>query len=465
MRTTPARTKQHTPLRLATLVAAFAAFCPSHSAASDPEPRLPRFSDFPFDEWAAAPDHSAIKWQLKLPPPQLSAHQRLIAQIQAVVPGSELEKRRGRGDLVLLARFEDSDGRRWPASGRLNLAKVQAGVKSQELTLSLSAFVRPGDYRVQVALVDSKTMEHSFTHRKLHVGLLKSDLLPDAWLGLPSVEVLPFIDAPDSWFLPAVKQRLHLPIPNANKPPPRIDLMVNLTPSGRTWNPAGSLRGSMAVVIPALKVLSGLNEKTRPPSACVIDLTRHRIGFETANAAALDWKAFARLLTESNPGIIDAKSLALQSSMRDYFTHEIARRAGDSGPPRWLIVLSGRLDFARQDETPLPELPPDPNRHIVYLRFAPAFGNGRSGVLPVGLPPDVRIGPPQRVHGPMPGPGGGALPGGPGRSRGPEGGEVLYPDDIERVLKPLGAQVIGVPTPEAFRKIVATLIDEIAANE
>jgi hypothetical protein len=42
---------------------------------------------------------------------------------------------------------------------------------------------------------------------------------------------------------------------------------------------------------------------------------------------------------------------------------------------------------------------------------------------------------------------------------------VLYPDDIERVLKPLGAQVIGVPTPEAFRKIVATLIDEIAANE
>jgi hypothetical protein len=445
------------------LVAALAALSPAQPASPESQPRIPRFSDFPFDEWAAEPDRSPIRWELRLPAPQLSAHQRLIARIEAVVPGSELEKRRGRGDLILLARFEDSDGRRWPASGRLNLAKVQAGVKSQELTLTLSAFVRPGDYRVLAALIDSETMEHDFTHRKLHIAPLKPDPLPDAWLGLPPVEVLPFIDTPDSWFLPAVKNLLHLPLRNADKLPPRIDLLVNLTPSGRSRNSVGSLRASMSVVIPALKVLSGLNEKLRPPSAAVVDLARHRVGFETSNAAALDWKSLAGLLTESNPGIIDAKSLALQSSMRDYFTHEIARRAGASGPPRWLIVLSGRLDFVRQDETPLPELPPDPNRHIVYLRFASAFGYGPRNGVAATLPPDVRIGPPQRVHGPMPGYSV-VLPGGPGRGRGPDGGEVVFPDDIERVLRPLGAQIVGVSTPESFRKALADLMGEISAN-
>jgi len=353
-----------------------AAFC----ADPDPPARVPRFSDFPFDQWAAAPDHSAIKWEVHLLPPVLSPHQRLLQRIQVVVPGSELEKRRGSGEIVVLARFEDSDGRQWRTANRLNLANVQPGVKSQELTFTLTAFVRPGSYRVLVALAfhkagESGEMEHNFTRRSLHVAAIRNDPLPEAWQSLPPVEVLPPVDGADAWFLPDVKGRQSLPLKGTA---PQIDLLVNMTPSERSSNGASAQRRNMASVIPALKVLSDLNAATRPPSFAAIDLTHHRIGYETRNAAALDWRALAKALTDNNPGIIDAKSLAAQASIRDYFAREMARRAGASGPPRWLIILSGPMAFFGQEETPLPELPPDPNRHIVYLRSG-QVGAGWSG--------------------------------------------------------------------------------------
>lgn len=461
-------------------------------------PRAPVFSDYPFDQWAAEPEHSAIKWEVHLLPPQLSVHQRLIERIQTVVPGGELAKRRGRGELVLLARFEDSDGRPWRAGSRLDLVKVQAGVKSQELTFTLAAFIKPGDYKVLVALIDSRTLEHSFTRRTLHVAPLKGDPLPTAWNGLPAVEVLPAVDGPDAWFLPAVKGLLHLPLTidaentvlafnaepetdaawqgataqktaftgksssfrhaiKATTEAPHIDLLINTTPSEWANSPAAALRRNMSVVIPALKVLSGLNVKIRPPSATVIDLTHQRTGFETANAASLDWNALGKLLAETNPAVIDAKSLSAQSTMREYFANEVARRAGDSGPARWLIVLSGPLVFARQDDTPPPVLLPDPRRHIIYMRFSPGFGSAPGA--------DIQIAPVRRVHGPMPG-FGTVLPGGYGRGgRGRGGPEPLYPDDLERVLKPMGARIISVTTPEVFRRSIAALVEEISATD
>ena len=79
--------------------------------------------------------------------------------------------------------------------------------------------------------------------------------------------------------------------------------------------------------------------------------------------------------------------------MRDYLVREISRRAGDSGPSRWLFVMSGPLNFSHQEETRIPELPPDSNRHIIYLRFSGGFGNGVPGSVPLALGPDVQIRP------------------------------------------------------------------------
>lgn len=498
MRTNPAQVGIPASSRIAIFLAASALLCATEML---PTRAIPQFSDYPFDEWAAAPEHASIRWDVHLLPAQLSVHQRLLQRVEVVVPGGELAKRRGRGELILLTRFEDSDGRQWRTGNRLNLAHIEPGVKADELTFTTAAFVKPGDYRVSIALADSATLEHNFTNRALHVAALKSDPLPDSWAGLPPVEILPGTEGPDSWFLPAVKGLLKLSLRNHSPAPaladaafpetgpvltakmslprttnvaytlpvespradsPKIDLLVNITPSERFGASAGTLRRNMSAVIPALKVLSALNAKVHSPSASVMDLTRHRIGFETSNAASLDWSALGKILTETNPGIIDAKVLANESSTRDYFIHEVAGRAGDSGPPRWLIVMSGSFSFRDQEEmTPIPTLAPDPNRHIVYLRFLPDFNAQNAGL---GLGPSAQIAPVRRVHGPMPGLGT-VIPFNParGRGRGLES-EVIFADDFEHILKTMGAQTIVISNPESFRKTIASLIDQIPAN-
>jgi hypothetical protein len=479
--------------RLAILVAASALLYPAEL----PSPRPALFSDYPFEAWAAAPDHSSIKWEVHVLPAQLSVHQRLIQRIETVVPGGELAKRRGRGELAVLVRFEDSEGHQWRAGNHMSLQAVEPAVKSQELTFTAAAFVRPGDYRVSIALVDSQTGEHNFVRRQLHIAPLKSDPLPNSWAGLPAVEIIHISEGPDSWILPSVHGLLQLPLRHspdaeysepaplrvsANASPvrttaaayvlpsptapsrerrqdkPGIEILVNTSPSERYSDISSSMRRNMAAVIPALKVLSGIDANTHSPKATLMDLTRHRISFETPDAASLDWNALGKALRESNPAIIDAKSLARQSSMREYFADEIARRAGQSGPSRWLIVLSGSFSFGAQEETPLPQLAPDPNRHIVYFRFVPEFGP--SG-LPLTAGASARIAPPHRVHGPTPGLGT-LIPFGP--SHRAREAEALFPDDFERILKAMGAQVVTVTNPETFRKSLASLLDQISAD-
>ena len=474
--------------RLAILIAASALLY----AAELPSPHPALFSDYPFDAWAAAPDHSSIKWEVHILPAQLSLHQRLIQRIETVVPGSELAKRRGRGEMAVLVRFEDSEGHQWRAGNHMSLRAVEPTVKSQELTFTAAAFVRPGDYRVSIALVDSETGEHNFVRRQLHIAPLKSDPLPNSWAGLPAVEVIHMSEGPDSWILPSVHGLLQLPLRHHaeveySKPVPlrvnasasavrttnaayvlpsreeaasgpNIEILVNTSPSERYSDTSSSMRRNMAAEIPALKVQSGITANTHSPKAALMDLTRHRNRFEPPDAASLDWSALGKALRESNPEIIDAKILARQSSMREYFADEIARRAGESGPPRWLIVLSGSFSFGAQEETALPQLAPDPNRHIVYLRFVPEFG-------PSGLPLTARVGtriaPPHRVHGPTPGLGT-LIPFGP--SHRAREADALFPDDFERILKSMGAQVVTITNPETFRKSLASLLDQISAD-
>src|SRR6185312_141755 len=139
--------------------------------------------------------------------------------------------------------------------------------------------------------------EHNFLRRQFHIAPLKSDPLPNSWAGLPAIEFIRRSEAPDSWFLPAVHGLLKLPLRhrlaadsepaprlvNANAAParisaaayvlspgssiesPQIELLVNTSPSERSGGTSGSMRRNMSAVIPALKVLSGIDAGVHSP--------------------------------------------------------------------------------------------------------------------------------------------------------------------------------------------------------
>ena len=130
-RTIPART-------IALLFAASGILC---AAEISTPVSTPRFNDYPFDQWAAAPEHPAIKWELHLLSPQLSVHQRLIVRVQAVIPGAELEKRRGhpaKGLVIVMCRRHTAlklheIGERWR---QMDYAAVSQACRRMEQKIS-----------------------------------------------------------------------------------------------------------------------------------------------------------------------------------------------------------------------------------------------------------------------------------------------------------------------------------------
>src|SRR5258708_11077745 len=102
-------------------------------------------------------------------------------------------------------------------------------IRSQDVSLVMSLFVLPGDYRIRLAMYATATGEHSVKQEKMHLAALKSDHLPEIWHDLPAVEFIDPLEPPERWYLASLKGRLHLPV--TSEEPVPVGALLNLTPS------------------------------------------------------------------------------------------------------------------------------------------------------------------------------------------------------------------------------------------
>jgi hypothetical protein len=403
----------------------------------------PEFAKVPFEQWLTGAGQAQIKWTAHVLPPTLSNFQRLLAGIEVRVDGAELARRRGEGQLLIFVQINDESGAAWQDHGSVDLEKIEEGLKASDVLYTESAFVLPGDYRVSIAIFDTATREHSVRKDKLHVPPLKNDPLPQAWRDLPRVEFRPPVEPPDSWFLPTVTGRLHLPLDA--KEPLRIDVVVNLTPSERA---SGSLRArdrNLGALLPNLKTISQIDSVNTSLHVALLDLWRRRVIFHQEQAKELDWPAMSDSLEESDPGTIDVKSLANRQHKARFFVTEVSRRIDPSRstpPARVVIVLSSPVAFESGEDLRPIQLTPAPDCRVFYFRFHATH--------------------PRLVYAPQ----------GPGnRRRRPdapiamEGRRPEEPDQLASTLKPLGPRVYDVYQPEQFRKALAAMLAEIARME
>src|SRR5437764_4110728 len=121
----------------------------------------PVFGTVPFDRWMAGPDHAQIPWRVTVFPAVLDNHQRLRVAITITVEGKELVKRPARGQLRMLVQYNDEEGRAYEDHGTLELKDVNPRTRSSDFVYTHEALVRPGDYRIGLALVHTVTREHS----------------------------------------------------------------------------------------------------------------------------------------------------------------------------------------------------------------------------------------------------------------------------------------------------------------
>jgi hypothetical protein len=408
--------------------------------------RDPEFARFPLDRWLTEGRQTQIHWSVIIPPADLSTHQRMILRVTARVDGRELAKRRNAGEIVGLIEYSDGDGHAWQNHIAIDPAKLRAALQREYLDITFYAFVLPGDYTISLAVCDPKTMEHSVASRKAHVAAPKNDPLPDAWAGLPAVELITGgLDPPDVWYLENVTSRLNLPL--ETKRPLHVQLLLNTTPSGRTEGSASAMRDNMSVLVPALKILSQMQLRNGATDVAMIDLTHRREVFEQKNVAELNWDSMRKFFADAKPGIVDIHTLADRRKTLAFFAGEIDRRLapGKDGAAQVVIVLSGPAFFEDQEAAATPKEPLDPNSQLIYIRYRTALPQRRP--LPGGRRPTAYSRFPV------------APPGQPGQ-------EILIPpmpeDDLEKTAEPLNARLFDAASATQFRRILAAVREQLS---
>lgn len=337
--------------------------------------RDPEFDKVPFAQWLSEVSLTKWKWKVRLLPVTLSAHQRLLAKVQIEVDGSDLVKKRQSGKFIVFFQFTDAGGRVFQDHASIGLEKVPQNLTGSVITVSDTAFVLPGEFRVALAIWNIETGEHSVKQDILLVEPIHSDPLPLLWQKLPSLEFVNESGPPDCWFLPKEQDALNLPV--GTRRPLRIDVIANVSSSGDTTNDS-----DLAFVLPYVKVLVQVRGKATRIDVSLIDVEGRRVLFEQRDVERLDWAILKSSLAKANPNTIDIHALAHREQTADFLVQELGRRLNDDHTAaRLVIVLSGAVYFDQVQEVLDPGFPR--TVRFVYVRVRGATLDQLARTLPV----------------------------------------------------------------------------------
>src|SRR5579872_7463861 len=121
------------------LLSAGAAALQIVDAKDDPTGSIPQFK-----KWAAEGPHVEIPVKIHVQQLGLTPHQRLEAKIDAVVDGRQLDKRKGKGNMLFVITLTDSTGKSFPDDGSIDLSTMNSNVRRQNVTMTWRAFLLPG---------------------------------------------------------------------------------------------------------------------------------------------------------------------------------------------------------------------------------------------------------------------------------------------------------------------------------
>ncbi len=403
----------------------------------------PAFSTIPFDHWLTEASQTRFQWSAKIVDVRLSNMQRISARVDIVIDGNELAHRRdSKGELALFIQFSDGDHRVFQSHGAVELKNATEEAAKSNFVYSQSVLVTPGDYRVDIAILDTNNKDHATLTRTVHVAPLKNDPLPDAMTGLPEVEFAQGEDPPDVWYQPLLTGQLHLPVEMKRAVP--IEVLANASPSsiGPRFRRGELNSRILADLLPGLKVISQIQLSQGEMNISMIDLTRRQVLFQQKHVdlktKPLDWSKLRPALLEADPNKIDVHQLTDSHQNPQFFVEQVRRRLKSEAP---LIILSGPIAFAPSDDRRPIELEDKVQPRVFYLRFHP---------LPVRRNIDERFGRENNRRGVM-------------RDQSPNGLLTQEPpDSLTALLKPLLPHVYEIYSPEQFRKALAEIMMAIS---
>ncbi len=426
----------------------------------------PALAKIPLERWLQEGDAGKFRWSVRVLPTELTAHQRLRTKVEIQVDGAELVSRRGHGQLLLLMQLEDSDHRVYQTHQPFPLDEVKDEASRSFFNYTPMAFVTPGEYQLVCGILDTQTGEHAVLQRAVHVNAPKNDALPNSWNGLPAVEMMQEAKPPDDLLLPYLKGRLHLSA--ETRRPVQVELVVNMAggggdphrplvpspfpsnggPLGRRdfpIEPTVSEAQRLGNLLAAMKVLSAMEPSGGNLHVTLLDVAKRKAVFTQELAPknkTLDWPGLRVALDAADPNKIDVGALAGREKNGQFFIEQVRGKMAAAGSKvgsandaaaRAVIVLSSPMTLEGDKHT-APEAVA--GGKLFYIRYhtplppaalaLPELNRGRNGRTPPFTQADL------------------------------EPFDSLLP-----LLKPLQPRVYDVSTPEQFRKVLASLLEEI----
>jgi hypothetical protein len=379
----------------------------------------PFFNQTQFAQWAGSGPQEEVPWKVHAQSTGLSVYQRLSALVVAEIEGRYLKQRPTSGDLVAQLQLIDHDGRVYRDHSILTIDPRRPDV-SNGAYFAWSLFMLPGEYDLVLTLVDKVTGKRNYAHRNLHIDRLNKDPLPEAWRDLPAVEFLRVENPPDSYFHPDSWSRLRLPLTSQH--PVRIEVLANLTGTGRAMVSHRAYNFNLTSLLPILKTFSQMEVQNGVLNFEVLDLVRRQVSFEQDNAHNLDWPRLKEAVTRADPTKIDVRALQDVKHTASFMRQEVARRLGDGKDNQEatpvLVVISSAAFFDSFDDINDTLLPKECNCAIYYIRYSPV--GMRRRLSPVEF------------------------------------------DNVKKVLKPLPVRRHYAETPEDLRRIMAEIIQDVS---
>jgi hypothetical protein len=409
------------------------------------------FADAPFEKWKTEGPKTQIPWQVHMSADKLSIHQRLIANIQIQVPGTELLKRSHDEQIILLVQVTNGEGVSFRDFGLLELDNLKPETKHSDLEFSWQAFAVPGQYEVSIALWDKKSGEHNFMHRLFHVDAYKNDPMPGMWHGLDAFEFWGTQrDGPEYIFHSDMEGQLFLPL--TTKRPIQLEVLLDLTPSAAIFRGSyGYYNDYVSGAVPTFKVFSQIKVANGSESEAVLDLVQRRIPFEQNDGKELDWPVLRKaLLPDNGPGVVSVKDLENRKQSPVFLRDEIVRRlklspteAGKPGekPLHVIVILGSPMETYDFPALPAIETGNEEDCIIYYLQFE-LFEQEQQQNRYRGF--EHHRGFDQRGLGHS--------------DRHPFAGNV---GNVEKMLKPLKMHTFQVWTPDDARHALAKIVEDI----
>jgi hypothetical protein len=397
----------------------------------------PAFERIPFDQWLTEHTRAPFRWTVANPRAEITFHQRFVVQLEAKVDGRDLESRRDDGELVFFFQVTAPDGARFQDHSAVVLKKLDPNIKDADLECIQRAFLLPGDYRLAVGVLDTRTGEHGATQLQFRVPSQHS-LPPDAWQGLPAVEFIGHDEPPDSFFLPAIQGRLQWAA--SVHSPSRLNVILNIAPSLPVPGSRRTYSGELAALLPTLKVLSETGSSSLSEHVELLDLARRHTAFQQDQVRDLDWPRLEASLGVSNTASIDVHSLQERHHDAQFFVSQVRSVLRASEGSCVLVVLATPVAFESGEDLEPISREALPACSAFYIRYHEPRQRAVS-------PHDPRM-----DRGRM-----GRFGNGPMRNRLP----LEVADQLEGTLKPLSPKVYDVQSPDEVAKALSDIVKSL----